>query len=175
MANKEKEYYLPWRGILTPKKNTLKFQKLGFQLSEFRGPEVLSAQLPDGWTISPPASHTTAIENNTPIAKIYDEKNRQRVFLQYLFYQLENKLHTYSYLLTRYTIEIRSYPLDNSNTPAYHIYTAVDREKLFPEIMEFGRVANSELWWRGEQVAAVARTWMNRHYPFWDDPLAYWT
>ena len=163
--------YLPWRGIISPKTSIPTYRLLGMGLGNLFNNEYMEVYLPEGWSykrIDPPDP------SDGSIAHVYDLKKRLRVIAHNVWYPEEKTTHTKCFLRTRFTVEGKTLPHDLSVDPAYTVYRAMDREAIFPEMIEFGRHTVKD-WLKAIEITTVSELWMAKHYPGWRNPLAYWS
>ncbi len=126
-----------------------------------KGPRMQEVLLPDGWTAKeiPRGLYT----------ELLDTEGRRRavvsVGLAALFGDPPLSL------LTRYAAEEAFHPDIAAGT---RTYAAIDRQQAGDPLFVSASLYRREKEPQALQARAEAEAWLDRHFPAWRDPLAYW-
>ncbi len=126
-----------------------------------KGARMREALLPDGWTTkgAPRGLYT----------ELLDTEGRRRAIISIGLATLFGD-PAFS-LLTRYAVEAAFHPDIAAGT---RTYTAIDRRQSGDPLFASPSLYRREEEPRAFQARAEAEAWLDRHFPAWRDPLAYW-
>lgn len=145
------------------------FEQMGIVYGEDADDLFVNVQLPEGWR-KERTSHSMW-------SKLLDDKGRERasIFYKAAFYDRGAHIG----IKRRYTysdLPVGGYDnpdFDQQTTP--RVGVVEDRDTIIWQSEPFDFVAAGVEWFNaGESVLLQAKAWLEKHYPDWQDPLAYW-